>query len=44
MTNMYTQANKQQRIVESVGDAANSPGMWLLDLLGGFVAILFCWR
>lgn len=44
MTNMYTQAEKQQRVVNSVGDAANSHGMWLLDLLGSFVAILFCWR
>jgi len=44
MTNLYTQAERRQRVVDDVYDTTQSTSFWLLDLVGCLFGALLWWR
>lgn len=44
MTNLYTQVERRERVVQYVVDASQSHTFWLLDLVGSVVGVLLWWR
>jgi hypothetical protein len=45
MTNLYTQAERRDRVVNEVVDlTVHNNKVWLADLFAGVVAIIFFWR
>ncbi|MCZ7608260.1 MAG: hypothetical protein M5U25_19895 [Planctomycetota bacterium] len=44
MTNLDTQVERRERVVQDVVDASQSHTFWLLDLVGRVVGVLLWWR